>query len=30
MPNTTVTGRNANRRVEVLIFNRDGTADGPR
>ena len=25
-----VTGRNANRRVEVLIFNRDGSADGPR
>ncbi len=30
MPNSTVTGRNANRRVEVLIFNRDGTADGLR
>jgi chemotaxis protein MotB len=30
MPNTNVTGRNANRRVEVLIFNRDGIADGSR
>jgi len=30
MPNATVTGRNANRRVEVLIFNRDGSADGSR
>jgi flagellar motor protein MotB len=30
MANSTMTGRNANRRVEVLIFNRDGTADAPR
>ena len=30
MANSTVAGRNANRRVEVLIFNRDGTADAPR
>jgi flagellar motor protein MotB len=30
MPNATITGRNANRRVEVLIFNRDGSADGVR
>ena len=30
MSNTTITGRNANRRVEVLIFNRDGSADGVR
>jgi chemotaxis protein MotB len=30
MANTTVSGRNANRRVEVLIFNRDGGADGVR
>jgi chemotaxis protein MotB len=30
MANSTITGRNANRRVEVLIFNRDGTADGSR
>jgi chemotaxis protein MotB len=30
MANSTITGRNANRRVEVLIFNRDGTAEGLR
>jgi chemotaxis protein MotB len=30
MANTTAAGRNANRRVEVLIFNRDATADGLR
>jgi chemotaxis protein MotB len=30
MANSSVTGRNANRRVEVLIFNRDGIAEGPR
>jgi chemotaxis protein MotB len=30
MPNSTVTGRNANRRVELLILNRDGDADGSR
>ena len=29
-PNTTAAGRNANRRVEVLIFNRDAGADGLR
>jgi chemotaxis protein MotB len=30
MANSTITGRNANRRVEVLIFNRDATAEGLR
>jgi chemotaxis protein MotB len=30
MPNATPAGRNANRRVEVLIFNRDAGADGLR
>ncbi len=30
MANSSVTGRNANRRVEVLIFNRDGSAEGLR
>jgi chemotaxis protein MotB len=30
MPNATTAGRNANRRVEVLIFNRDASADGLR
>jgi chemotaxis protein MotB len=30
MPNATTAGRNANRRVEVLIFNRDASADGMR
>jgi chemotaxis protein MotB len=29
-PNATAAGRNANRRVEVLIFNRDAGADGLR
>jgi len=29
-PNATPAGRNANRRVEVLIFNRDAGADGLR
>jgi chemotaxis protein MotB len=30
MANSSVTGRNANRRVEVLIFNRDANAEGLR
>jgi chemotaxis protein MotB len=30
LPNATTAGRNANRRVEVLIFNRDAGADGLR
>jgi chemotaxis protein MotB len=30
MANATVTGRNANRRVEVLIFSRDNAADAHR
>ncbi|HEY1724373.1 MAG TPA: flagellar motor protein MotD [Steroidobacteraceae bacterium] len=30
MANATPAGRNANRRVEVLIFNRDSGPDGPR
>jgi chemotaxis protein MotB len=28
VPNATVAGRNANRRVELLIFSRDGTPEG--